>query len=319
VAQTFDIRFAKTAGLAGFFEAPGNRFGWKGSGKLSIDAHGISVAVQRGLTNLFARRRSHRVAAGEITQVYREGDALRLEFGSESQRHILPIWAAGRSDAEQIVKLLPTTSTVELEHATGPTQRFRLDRMALFWVLLSVMVVVAGLGLVLRTVEQFADVYGGAPPPPAVIDSPRATNVPVERTVTLPIDDILAREGLQPIQSGTPEHDVAVEQRNLFESELLTLRNQYFYLQKDVTAEALEALDPSWWSTTFRIETSEPMSGPAFKGFREAQLAVISSWRTAVALQAAGLRLKDERFLELAARQRELAETYEQLVRAYVR
>jgi hypothetical protein len=148
VAQTFDIRFAKTAGLAGFFEAPGNRFGWKGSGKLSIDAQGISVAVKRSLTNLFARRRSHRVAAGEITQVYREGDALRLEFGSESQRHILPIWATGRSDAEQIVKLLPTSSTVELEHAPDVKRVYKFDwRLFICLAVMTVIFVIAGTAL----------------------------------------------------------------------------------------------------------------------------------------------------------------------------
>ena len=38
MAQTFDIRFAKSAGLAGLFEAPANEYRWKGAGRLSIDA-----------------------------------------------------------------------------------------------------------------------------------------------------------------------------------------------------------------------------------------------------------------------------------------
>src|SRR5688572_32865876 len=86
MAHTFEIRFARSAGLAGLFEAPGNSFRWKGAGRLSIDAQGISIAVKRGLTNLLSRRRSHRIAAAELTEVYREGDALRLEFGSDNRR-----------------------------------------------------------------------------------------------------------------------------------------------------------------------------------------------------------------------------------------
>ena len=48
MAHTFDIRFARTEGMAALFEAPANRFRWKGAGKLSIDAEGISIAVKRG-------------------------------------------------------------------------------------------------------------------------------------------------------------------------------------------------------------------------------------------------------------------------------
>jgi hypothetical protein len=309
--QTFEIRFARTAGLAALFAAPANRFRWKGAGWLSIDASGIRIAVKRGFMNLFSRRHSHRVAAAEITQVYREGEALRLEFGAEEDRQILPIWTGGHAEAAQIVKLLPTRNSVEIEHSTRPKESFRFDHRMLAWLLAGTALLFLGLFLLLRSVANFVDVYGGAAPP--VI---KAT---AERSTTLPIDDILAREGLKQIQLGTPERDVALEQQKLFESELQTLKNQYHYLQQSPTAEALESMDPSWWAATIRIETSEPMSGPAFTGFREAQLAVISSWRSAVSLQAAGIRLKDDRFLDLAARQRDLADTYEQLVRAYVR
>jgi hypothetical protein len=318
--HTFEIRFARTAGLAALFEAPANHFRWKGAGLLSIDAGGISIAVKRGLMNLFSRRHSHRVAAAEITQVYREGDALRLEFGAEADRQILPIWTEGHAEAAQIVKLLPTRNTVEIEHSTRGREGFRIDRRLLFWLLSGATLLLAGLLLLLRIVANFADVYGGAGPPVASTREAAAPaiNLPATGAPRLAIEDILASERLKQIQSGTPEHDVAREQQKIFESELMTLKNQYRYLQQAASAEALESLNQSWWSTAIRIETSEPMSGPAFTGFREAQLAVISSWRSAVALQAAGIRLRDERFAELAVRQRELAETYEQLVRAYV-
>jgi hypothetical protein len=54
--------------------------------------------------------------------VYREGDALRVEYQSgESARVVLPFWADDRETAEKIVRLLPTSQTVEIEHSTDVT------------------------------------------------------------------------------------------------------------------------------------------------------------------------------------------------------
>ena len=115
--ETFDIRFARSAGLAGLFEAPANEFRWKGAGQLSIDASGISIAVKRGLLTLFARA-THRAASptNSLIEVYREGNALRLEFSTQdSPRTVLPVWVSDRDAAAQIVTLLPTERSVELE------------------------------------------------------------------------------------------------------------------------------------------------------------------------------------------------------------
>lgn len=130
MAETFDIRFARSAGLAGLFEAPANEFRWKGAGQLSIDASGISIAVKRGLLTLFARAQSRRFASSSLIEVYREGNALRLEFSTqESPRTVLPVWVSDRDAAAQIVTLLPTERSVELEDvAPASTGRYRIDR-----------------------------------------------------------------------------------------------------------------------------------------------------------------------------------------------
>jgi hypothetical protein len=125
MAQTFDIRFARSIGLAAMFEAPSNRFRWKGAGRLSIDAEGVSFASKRSLLTPF--HRTCRYAAGDLTEVYREGDELRLEFGTVDKREVLPIWASGSEEAAAIVKLRPTRRTVELEDNTLPRRRYRLD------------------------------------------------------------------------------------------------------------------------------------------------------------------------------------------------
>jgi hypothetical protein len=317
MANTFDIRFAKSAGLLALFEAPVNRFRWKGAGRLSIDAQGVSIAVRRGLVNLFSRQRSHRIAPGELTDVYREGEALRLEFGPADQRQVLPIWAAGHGAAEQIVKLLPTSRTVELEHATGKTRTFRFDWRVVAW-LAALVIALAAAAVSLRQFAGSAPLAIAAPPATAEPALPAAVEPAAERrSAESSIEQILAREGLIPIPPGTPAHEVARRQQLIFESEVAVLRAQYLQLQTNPTVAALEAMQPRWWAVALRIETSEEMSGPAFMGFREAQLAVISSWRSALALQAAGLRMRDDRFTELGQKQGELAALQELLLRRY--
>ncbi len=116
MAHTFDIRFARSGGLAGFIASSENSFGWKGNGRLSIDSAGMNFAVSRNLVTWMARSRAHRIPAEDITDVYREGDALRVEFATaQSTRAVLPFWAHDRETAAQIVQLLPTSRTVEIE------------------------------------------------------------------------------------------------------------------------------------------------------------------------------------------------------------
>lgn len=132
MAHTFVIRFGRSAGLAGLLEAPANSFRWKGSGSLSIDAQGLSIAVKRGILSLFARHRSQRIPASSIREVYREGEALRVEFATEGNaRTTLPFWARDRETAAQIVQLLPTSRTFELEHTTDAPDRSDGKRMPL--------------------------------------------------------------------------------------------------------------------------------------------------------------------------------------------
>ena len=67
-------------------------------------------------------KRTQRIPTEDLRAVYREGDALRVEYQSgESARVVLPFWADDRETAEKIVRLLPTSQTVEMEHSTDVT------------------------------------------------------------------------------------------------------------------------------------------------------------------------------------------------------
>jgi len=152
VAHTFDIRFHRYGGLAGLFEAPSNTFRWKGAGLLRVDADSISIVPRRGLLSLFPG--SRRVPARDLTEVLREGDALRVEFSTgKSTRAVVPFWVRDSNTAEQIVSLLPTRQTVEMEHdAAGVSGRgFRIDWRALAWVAVAVAVAVSAIWFWNRT------------------------------------------------------------------------------------------------------------------------------------------------------------------------
>ncbi len=147
MAHTFDIRFARSGGIAALFDAAENSFGWKGGGLLSIDAQGMSFALKRNIVSLLARRRSQRIPAETIKEIYREGDALRVEFATEGNpRAVLPFWARDRDTAAQIVQLLPTSRTFELEHTTDAPDKGNGTRMPL---VLGAAVLLAGTALLI--------------------------------------------------------------------------------------------------------------------------------------------------------------------------
>ena len=126
MTQTFDIRFARSAGFAALLEVPENVFRWKGGGRLRIDAQGVSISVKRGLSALFGGKHTQRIPTENLRAVYREGDALRVEFQSgEDARVVVPFWADDRDTAAKIVQLLPTRETVELEHSTDVTRSMK--------------------------------------------------------------------------------------------------------------------------------------------------------------------------------------------------
>jgi hypothetical protein len=125
MSQTFPVRFGRSTGIATVFEAPRNGFGWKGEGSLFVDAEGVRIAKGG---------RSARVSAQELAGVYREADALRFDIARASppRRETLWVWVRSPAAAAEIVKLLPTSNTVEIEHETPGARGYRLDwRMVL--------------------------------------------------------------------------------------------------------------------------------------------------------------------------------------------
>ncbi|HET9861993.1 MAG TPA: hypothetical protein VFP37_01005, partial [Steroidobacteraceae bacterium] len=171
MAHTFDIRFARSAGIAALFEAAGNRFGWKGGGRLSIDAEGMSFALKRGALAPLARRRSQRIPAQTIREIYREGAALRVEFASdEDPRAVLPFWASNRETAAQIVQLAPTSRTFEVESEPAGSPAKRKTRLRFAPLGVGTMLLIAALTLLfMKRPAVDEDVASATPPPPMTV------------------------------------------------------------------------------------------------------------------------------------------------------
>jgi hypothetical protein len=127
MARTFDIRFARSDGIAALLETPANTFRWRGAGSLRIDGGRLDIQQKRGIHTLLTRHTHFRLDAADLRGVAREGHALRIEFGVPgARRGVLPFWVRDRAEAAEIIRLMPTDRTVESdEPAANPAPRRR--------------------------------------------------------------------------------------------------------------------------------------------------------------------------------------------------
>jgi len=319
MAQTFDIRFARSVGLTALLEVPLNRFRWKGGGHLRIDASGISIGVKRGILALFGARHTQRISNENLRAVYREGEALRVEYDTaESKRIVLPFWAGDSGTAAQIVRLLPTNQTVEIEHSTEApgARKPRADRRVLLTIGVTLAAGIAALWTTsLRTTPPVEGagaqqvekplpppVAGTAPPSSAAAMAPPGAAMPVEAFDSIP--EVTSSEvAVIPISRGTLSHDIAVRELAAFERDAASLESDYRLAHKqlmtgemspDDFAERLEEFEMRWWKVTFRIYDSKQLEDPALLELRRVMLGAARRWRNFLSEYAEGLRSRDQ-------------------------
>jgi hypothetical protein len=117
-APEFPVTFSRPADLVGRSEARPNTFRWAGSGTIRVLERGLLVIARRRSPLRFYTTEQRLVPAWEIADVYREGPSVRLDLrGDARQRDFFQFWAADASTAGTIVRLLPTTRTIEFEGA----------------------------------------------------------------------------------------------------------------------------------------------------------------------------------------------------------
>jgi hypothetical protein len=317
MAHTFDVRFARSAGIQGFLEAPTNSFRWKGNGTLRIDAAGISFAVRRGILSMFSH--GHRIDAAHLEQVYREGHALHLTFASKNQpRASVSCWAADAGTAAEIVGLLPTRRTIELESVTQKPAVPRYDRRAVGALLLFFVIFFGGAALLIPAPEVA---------PPAARPLIEAPNIPMlvnldASRLVLPPDFAVA------IPPDSPQYAVASRQLAAFEKDAEALLLDYRVDRKllesgamdtDTFANRLATLELAWWAVTYRMLGDNEFAAMGLLDIRATLLASARHWRAFLAAHAEGIRESDH--VKIAKSFEDLARAEEMLSRArlYVR
>jgi hypothetical protein len=268
--HTFDIRFDRTEGLAALLEAPTNSFRWKGSGRLSIDAQGISIAVRRGLLSLLARDRTRRIPAANLKEVFREGAALRVEFATDqTPRAALRFWAGDRATAAQIVQLLPTLRTIELEE-NATSARFRVNWRAL--ALLGGALTAAVLGIVtLESGRMAAAVHT-----PTAAVSLTSTPPLAEPDMDAPVALAAAAAGPQRVTLQSSEFPVRVPADEVVP--IVYGMASYPAARRQMLSFIEESEHGQWWKMAVRIKDSPDFYDPALWPLREAELAASQAW-----------------------------------------
>lgn len=318
MAHTFDIRFDRSAGLLGLFTIPANSFRWKGAGTLHIDASGISFAMKRGLLSLFPRTR--RLAAASLREVYREGEALHLTFETTgAPRATVSCWAADANTAAEIVGLLPTRRTLEIEHATDLHKAVRphYDRRLLAGLAALAVGITAG-WLLLRPGNEVV-------PAVTLVQVP---NIPVDVTLTAPQLIIDAEDLILPIAPGTANFEVASRQLQSFETDAQALLDDYRVDRKllesgamdsETFANRLGGLELRWWNVTYRILDDGAFGNIELLDIRATLMAAARHWRAFLAQHAEGIRKGDHVMIARSFDELARAEQLQSRARLFVR
>jgi hypothetical protein len=331
LSHTFDVRFAPSAGLGALLAQPSNTLRWKGTGRISIQPDAVTIAVNRGWLSW---GRSRRIAAGALREVYREGESLRLEFsGPDNTREFLPLWARDRDDAAQIVRLLPTTRTVEVEQSASGKHapRFRPDPRA-FGVLLAmiVLIVAAVIGMQRSKIQSRPAVAESAPELAIDTASTDARTPPELATIEFP-DPALLQINIDdpavPIPKGTRAYQAARMQIMQFEREAAALLDEYKTYRTQREADVLttdeylkklrDSIEAGWWKVTFRILGDPVFDDPALVGLRASQLAAARNWRAFIALYSEGQIENSQVLISRSFAMLERAEAMERRARLY--
>jgi hypothetical protein len=277
MTRTFDIRFARNTGLAAWLEASANPFRWKGTGLLSIDEQWFVFSRRRTWP---AARPSHRIPAATLSSVYREGEALRLEFVG-SPPLVVPIWARDHTDAAEIVRLAPTDRTVEVEasRAVPPGTTRATTRKTGTFVMVAIVSAICG-GVINENLKR-----------DAATDFPAAADVApdAQSRDAVTVSAGVAGSAMEPtIPMPAPRSD-------FFRAEARALQSDYVHARSS-PAE----LERRWWALSVRLYDSPEFDDTNLRPLIDAQLGVSLNWRASLVNYAEALTSGDRARIESA-------------------
>ena len=287
----FRVRFTRARGFAALFERPENTYQWSGYGTLRVEPRGIQFqATRRGIG--LPRTEARFVAGREISNVYREGDGVRVEFRDEARQNVLNFWAEDSAAAASIVDQLPTVRTVEVEEprrTVRPAKRVMRMDLLVMWAGALILVGVSGWFL--------------------FHESERSTNSVSTFTITSPPQraPALEVESSAPAISvpAIPAADLKVMQQDFarFAERSEALRAQFDSafralldgnLSQQDFADGLERwLIPQWVSTEKALRETSYAAGSPRETFRASLIGVTSNWRSGLEAYVSGLRAPD--------------------------
>jgi hypothetical protein len=113
--------------MSGRSDSRTNTFRWTGPGTIHILERGLLVMTRRRSPLGFRTADERFVPAAEICEVFRDGDSVRVDLRDEARNTaFFQFWTGNPAIAGTIVRLLPTTRTIEYEVA--PTEQVATPR-----------------------------------------------------------------------------------------------------------------------------------------------------------------------------------------------
>lgn len=282
--RAFPVRFTPTSGVTGLLRPEQNSsFRWVGVGSVLLDERGVHITARR--LALFGLYRTTRlIHPHEIREVYREGNGIRIDLQTGAQRCFLRFWAADADSAAEIVDLLPTSRTIELERAPWigkvPAEPSRLP---VLWILL-VALLVGVFALVGTTLLRTHGITSSHPAELTDFQWP-----PVSGSSTRPIPDVADTETRAVLLKFTRRFDALTAQ---FSTAFDAL--QRGNLSQEDFAQGLEKwLVPQWEGLAAELSAPMPATRAARADADALLKAVIDNWHTALSKYAHGLRTHD--------------------------
>jgi hypothetical protein len=237
-------------------------------GSVQVDEQGVQISSRRPAL-LGLHRVEQFIHRSEILQVYREGDAIRIDLQGEPRRSFVRFYAQDAARAAEIVKALPTTRTLEIE--AGPERPREVGKrrsLLVACVLLS---------------RNWIWILAPTPKQPTVLQPPA-----VSHQASVPYElSLQARSDLQKfiprMESLAYQFAVALD--------AVQLSN---ISQQDFRAGMEKWLLPEWESLASQLPPT-PLSDPARADADAHIYAVIVTWRLVLSTYAQGLRDNDYR------------------------